>query len=188
MSTKQTSAPVALAVSLAEAKDTLRIEQADTALDGQIETWIRGITAEAEHATGRAFINRGRMLALDSFPDAIRFDHAPLYSVDSIQYLDAAGVQQTLDPADFYADKISEPGYVVPGRGKAWPATIDQINAVTVNFTAGYGLDETTTPEAARLYVLVRLAELFDPAAREFKETHASQFSSKLLDSLKVYA
>lgn len=187
MTTKQVTAPANLAVSLAEAKDTLRIEQSDTALDGQIETWIRGITAEAEHATGRAFINRTRMLALDAFPDAIRFDNAPLFSVESIAYLDADGAPQTLNPLDYYVDKISEPGYAVPARGKAWPATLDQINAVTVNFTAGFGLTSESVPDAVRSYVLARLVAVFDPAVREFKETHASQYICRLLDVLRVY-
>ena len=43
-------------------------------------------------------------------------------------------------------------------------------------------------PPKARLYILARLTEMFDPAAREFKETQASIFVNRLLDGLWVPA
>jgi uncharacterized phiE125 gp8 family phage protein len=187
MTTQRISAPVALAVSLAEAKQTLRIDDDDASMDGQIAVWIAGITAEAEHQTGRAFVNRSMRVTLDAFPDAIKLS-APTFSVEAVRFQDADGVTRTLDPADYYADRVTVPGYVVPARGKAWPVTDAQVNAVSVDYTAGYGPAAADVPEEARLYILGRLSELFDPAAREFKETQASSFLCRLLDSLKVYS
>lgn len=187
MTTEQVSKPVALAVSMAEAKETLRIEMDDTALDATIAIWIKGITAHAEHETGGAFVNRPVRLALDSFHDALRLDRSPAFSVEAVRYMDVDGQMQTLDPTDYYVDKVTRPAYIVPARGKAWPATADHVNAVVVEYTSGYGPDHTTVPDAANLYILARLAELFDPAAREFKETQASAFVGKLLESIQVY-
>jgi uncharacterized phiE125 gp8 family phage protein len=186
MTTRQVSPPAVMAVTLADAKDTLRIDQDDTALDSQIAIWIAGIVAEAEHLAGRAFVNRPMRVTLDAFPDAIRLS-APTYSVESVKFIDVSGQAQTLDPADFYEDKVSEPGYVVPATGKAWPATSARINAVTVDYTAGYGPDATTVPPTARLYILARLAEQWDPLIKEFKESVKSNFVGRLLDDLKVY-
>lgn len=186
MTVRQVSPPAVLAISLAAAKDQLRIEQGDTAFDAQLTIWITGIVAEAEHQTGRVFVNRPMRVTLDRFEDAIRLA-APTFSVESVRFLDPDGVQQTLDPADYYADLVTEPGYVIPARGRAWPTSGAGINTVTVDFTGGYGLNSTATPAAAQLYILARLAELWDPVTKEFKETVRSNFVGRLLDSLKVY-
>lgn len=186
MSTRLVAPPAALAVTLADAKDTLRIEQDDTAFDAQLAIWIAGITAEAEHATGRAFVNRPMRVTLDCFPDAIRLS-APTYSVESIRFVDVDGTQKTLALADYYPDKVTEPGYIVPAAGRAWPATAARVNVVDVDYTAGYGPDSTTTPPAARLYILARLAEQWDPVTKEFKETVRSNFIGRLLDTLRIY-
>jgi len=187
MSKEQVSAPVALALTMAEAKQALRIEEDDTSLDTMISIWVAGITAEAETQTHRAFVNRSMRVTLDAFPDALQLS-APTFSVEAVRYLDSDGVQQTLDPADYYIDKVTTPGYIVPARGKAWPATEAHVNAVSVDYTAGYGPTAATVPPKARLYILARLSELFDPAAREFKETQASVFVDRLLDGLWVPA
>ena len=186
MSMEEISPPAALAVSIADAKVQLRIEQDETAFDTQLAIWIAGITAEAEHETNRKFVNRPMRVTLDQFPDAIRLA-APTFSVESVRFVDTAGVEQTLDPVDYYTDKVTKPGYVVPASGRAWPATSRRLNVVMVDFTAGHGPDETTTPAAARLYILARLVELWDTATKEFKETVRSNFTKRLLDSLKVY-
>jgi len=187
MSKEQTSAPVALALTMAEGRKAVRLEEDDTSLDTMIEIWVAGITAEAEAQTHRAFVNRGMRATLDAFPDAIKLS-APTFSVEAVRYLDPDGVTQTLDPADYYVDRVTIPGYIVPARGKAWPATESHVNAVSVDYTAGYGPTAATVPDAVRLYILARLSELFDPAAREFKETQASLFVNRLLDSLWVPA
>ena len=187
MSTQKTSSPTAPAVTMAQAKEALRIDADDTSLDVSIAIWIAGITAEAEHETGCAFVNRGMRKTLDRFPDAIELS-SPTFSVEAVRFLAPDGTVQTLDPADYYVDKLTKPGYIVPGRGKAWPVTEAHINAVTVDYTAGYGPTAAEVPDAVRLYVLARLQELFDPAAREFRETHASAYLLTLLDGLKDYS
>jgi uncharacterized phiE125 gp8 family phage protein len=186
MTTREVSPPAALAVTLAEAKDQLRIDQGDTAFDGQLAIWIAGITREAEHATGRKFINRPMRVTLDRFEPSIRLS-APTFSVESIKFIDVDGQERTLDPADYFVDLVTEPGYVMPQVGKAWPATAPRALTVMIDYTAGYGPDATTTPAAARLYILARLTEQWDPAVKEFKETVRSNFTGRLLDSLRIY-
>jgi uncharacterized phiE125 gp8 family phage protein len=186
MTTRQIAPPAALAVTLADAKDQLRIDQDETAFDAQLAIWIAGITAEAEHQTGRLFVNRPMRIILDRFEDAIRLS-APTFSVESIRFVDLDSQERTLAPADYYADTVTEPGYIIPASGRAWPATAPRAHTVTVDYTAGYGPGATTTPPAARLYILARLVELWDPVTKEFKETVRSNFTARLLDSLKVY-
>jgi uncharacterized phiE125 gp8 family phage protein len=186
MTTREISPPAVLAVTLAAAKDQLRIDQDNTAFDSQLAIWIAGITREAEHATGRVFVNRPMRATLDWFAPSIALS-APTASVESLKFVDTAGQERTLDPADYFVDKVTEPGFVMPQVGKAWPATLARANTVMVEYTGGYGPDAATVPEATKLYILARLTEQWDPAVKEFKETVRSAFTARLLDSLKVY-
>jgi uncharacterized phiE125 gp8 family phage protein len=186
MTTREISPPAALAVTLAEARDQLRIEQDNTAFDTQLTIWIAGITKEAEHATGRVFVNRAMRATLDRFEPSICLS-APTFSVESVKFIDVDGQLRTLDPADYFADLVTEPGYVMPQVGKAWPATLVRANVVMVDYTAGSGTTANAVPDAARTFILARLTELWDPTAKEFKQTVRSNFTARLLDSLKVY-
>ena len=194
MTTTQVSAPAALAVSLDDAAASLRLEADELAdVTPLLSLTIGAITQEAEHQVQRAFISRPMRVTLDRFPvigglpGAIRLDGAPVASIESISYRDEAGQMQTLDPQDYEADKVSSPGWAMIGYGKAWPATQDRANAVTVDYTAGYGADHTSVPECARQYILLRLADLWDPASRKFGETVASAWAERLLDPLRVF-
>jgi len=186
MSMEEIGVPAALAVSLADAKVQLRIDLDELAFDGQLAIWIAGIAAEAEHETGRKFVNRRMRVTLDRFPGAIKLS-APTYSVESVKFTDVEGDEWLLDPADYYVDKASKPGYVMPAPGRAWPATARHANVVVVDYTAGHGPDSAATPAAAKLYILARLVELWDPATKEFRETVRSNFAKRLLDGLRVY-
>lgn len=194
MTTRQITPPAALAVLLSDAKDTLRIDQADTAFDAQLTLWIKAVTEEAEGAANQVFITQHLRMTLDAFPtatllrvpDAIVL-RAPLISVESVKYIDTVGQQQTLDPASYVVITDVVPGRVVPAYGLAWPATLNRAAVVTVDFTAGYGPDATTVPQRAQLYILARLAEQWDPLVKEFKATVKSNFVDRLLDSLRVY-
>lgn len=188
MSLVQTTAPLTMAISLAAAKDSLRIEQLDTALDAHITRWIKGITLEAEHQISRSLVAQGWRLTLDAFPSAIRLDRPPILAVASISYYDSTNVLRVLSQSDYTVDLASTPGYVVPAPGKAWPGTFDRINAVSIEYTAGYGVDDSTVPVNVQMYILARLAEQFDPTGREFKDTPQSRYADSLLDRSRNYA
>lgn len=171
--------PVALAVSLDAARRVARAN--GTALDDELSDKIRGITEDAEHATGRAFITQVWSVTLDKFPDAIRLPNAPLVSVDHVKFYDVDGVQQTLDPRDYLADIASEPGYVVPAPGRAWPATATRINAVEVQYVCGYGDSDADVPASIKQYILGMLENSYYPSA-------SAQYLPRLLDRAKVYS
>jgi uncharacterized phiE125 gp8 family phage protein len=179
MTMEQVSQPVALAVSMDAAREALRRD--DDALDLSIGIALKALITEAEQITRRAFVNRAMRVTLDRFPDAIRLA-APTYSVEAVRFLDAAGQMQTLDPADYYVDKVTKPGYIVPAAGKSWPGTGARLNAVTVDFTAGYGPTDETVPDQAKDYVLGCLQLRFDPTSKVTKRDLVG-----LLDSMKVY-
>lgn len=126
----------------------------------------------------------------DAFLDAIRLPH-PVRSVVAVTYRDAAGAQQTLDPANYVLDVQRYQSWLVPAAGKSWPATFDQVNAVSVEVVCGMAGDAAelaTVAPNVRLYVLAKLAEGFDLATRADKETLQSAFVDRLLDACKSYS
>jgi uncharacterized phiE125 gp8 family phage protein len=170
--------PSALAVSLDAARRVARVS--GTSLDAELTDKIQGFTEDAEHATARAFVQQTWAVFLDAFPDAIKLPKSPLISVDHVKFYDADGVLQTLDPQDYLVDDKSEPGWVVPAPGLAWPATATRINAVEVQFVCGYGQSDQSVPASIKQYILGMLENEYYPNAN-------AQFLGRLLDREKVY-
>lgn len=154
------TAPAAEPVSLAEAKLHLRVIH--DAEDASISRMIR---AAREHLDGRdgilgrALVTQTWELVLDSFPvGAIQIPLPPLQSITSVKYLDAGGVEQTLDTAEYVVDTASEPGCIAPVD--QWPATQDTVNAVHIRFVAGYG-DASAVPAALAQAILLAVGDLW---------------------------
>lgn len=90
---------------------------------------------------------------------------APVQSVTSITYLDSAGVQQTLDPAN-YVLVPGEPARLVQSFAGAWPAAALVPGSVKVRFVAGYGNDGTTVPQPFRTAIALQAGHLRSLMAR----------------------
>lgn len=177
--------PVGMAVSLYDARDAIRAD--DASLDASIVRWARGIAADAEHAVGRSFISQGWRLTLDAFPAEIELSRPPIIAVQSVKYRDFSGALQTLSPAAYVVDIASEPGRITLAVNYTWPETAAFPGAVIVDYTAGYGLTEADVPDAAKLYILTKLAEQIDPDTRLERNSVQSAFVNELLDGLRVY-
>lgn len=85
----------------------------------------------------------------------------PLISVDSVKYIDVDGNLQTLASTDYKVDTVTEPARLVPAYGKNWPATRNEINAVEVTFTCGYGA-AAAVPEAIKAWIKLRLGAMYE--------------------------
>jgi uncharacterized phiE125 gp8 family phage protein len=172
--------PANMAVSLAAARTAARVN--GTALDDEIKIAVGNATTEAEHYTGRAFVNRTYRITLDRFTGDIEIPASPFVSVVNLRYTDADGNTQELDPIDFRFDTAREPGCIVPAFGKAWPATGGNIESVMVDVVCGYGPDDTTVPDAAKAYILARVREQYAPPG-----TPQSPWLKSGLDALRIY-
>lgn len=181
MTTRLITPPAAMAVSLADARLAARADGDE--LDAEIITQVKAITEEAEHYCGRAFIEQTWRVTLDRFPDAIKLPNPPLISVEYVSFYDTSGVLQTIDPQDYQVDAASEPGYIVPAPGKAWPATASRINAVEVQYKCGYGPTEASVPDSVKGYILAKVREYFAPPG-----TPKNEHLCRLLDRCKVYS
>ncbi len=135
-------------LTVAEAKSHLRVD--GTAEDVYIGALVTAARSHVETVTNRALIDRQLRLSLDYFTCEIRLPRAPLQSVDSIDYIDLAGASQTLPPAEYQVDSVTEPARLRPAPDLSWPETDFRLNAVKILFTAGYGTTEADVPEDIR--------------------------------------
>ena len=137
MSTKLISPPSPEIVTLADAKLHLRVDHADE--DALIGSLITSARLQAEHATGRAFGQQVRELIIDRFPvGEIRLPGTPVTAIDSVTYVDADGVTQTMASAAYVLDDASVPSWLLPASGTDWPENYDTANAVRIRYTCGH--------------------------------------------------
>jgi uncharacterized phiE125 gp8 family phage protein len=159
----RTVAPAVEPVSLSEVK--LHIRQDDSVgsvEDAMLTRWIKGARERSEHYTQRAFVTQTWQLTLDAFPSAIELPWSPVIAVSSVKYLDSAGALQTLDSADYKVDNLGrQVGYIVPAYTKIWPTTYPEINAVIVEWTAGYGPAAADVPECVKDWMLLTIEDRY---------------------------
>lgn len=185
MTARLVTPPAAPAVALDAARTAARIDGTDA--DTEIAQAVRTYTADAEHTTGRAFITQTWSLTLATFPPtvgaAVALPKAPLASVEHINYYDQDNVLRTLDPSAYLVDLATEPGLVAPTPGTSWPATAVRSNAVEIQYTCGYGANDSSVPDPIKGYILAKVQEQFQAAG-----SVSSSALERLLDGYKVYA
>lgn len=155
---KVIAGPAKEPLSLEEAKGFLRITSA--AEDDVVLALVAAARKRVERGTELALLTQTVEVKLDGFwgSCALELPMPPLQGIESIKYLDEAGVLQTL-PADTY--KVSthrRPGRVWLAYGKTWPATRAEREAVTITLKAGFGDDPANLlAQAPNLVHAVRL-------------------------------
>lgn len=180
---KQTTPPALCPVSLGDAKRHLIVSHAED--DARIYEMVQAATRLLEDHTSRQLLTATWTLYADCFTPCIELRVCPVQSVESVKYIDADGEQQTLDPESYIVDTASEPARIVPAYGTVWPRTQRRINAVEVEFVAGYG-EPHQVPRTAKQAVLLLTGHWY--ANREAVGTVGSEIAlaySSLIWSLK---
>jgi len=143
-------------VSLEEIKSWCRVDFPD---DDAVLT-SNGIAAReyVEQATGRQLVTATWKLTDRYFRAVqVRLPKPPLQSVTSVQYRDASGNLQTLDPSEYYVDlscNLIEPT-------DCWPSVGDFPDAVQITFAAGYG-DPENVPQTIKHAIMSLSAHWFE--------------------------
>lgn len=158
-------APAEYPISVAEVRETQRIDEGES--ETAINRLIAAATRIVENKTQRALVSQKWEFIIDSFPgsssshcvydnvylkrqsNVISIPMPPLISIEYVKYVDVNGTLQTLSPSDYAVNISSFLGEVYPAYGKAWPATRTQPQAVRIGFTAGYGAAEDVEPDLA---------------------------------------
>ncbi|SES12498.1 phage conserved hypothetical protein, phiE125 gp8 family [Vreelandella subterranea] len=140
-------------LTLTRAKLHLRLattEQEATAYideDAIIQGLINAAYHYAENYTQATLATATKTLVLDGFPegsDAIELPWTPVTAIESLDYIDAEGVEQSLDAETLRLDTRPIYPLLAPQWGTEWPHTTDEPESVTITATAGA---EETPPD-----------------------------------------
>ena len=166
--------PVSEPVSVDEARAWLRVaSEAEDDLIGQLVTAAR---AQLEEMTGYALAPQTRRLVLDDFPAGrtLRLPRPPLRAVSGVTYLDEAGVEHTVDDADYEVRADGTPGAIYAPLG--WPDGVSLgPNSVAVTFTCGFGDGGEALPAQLRVALQQLVTHWYDNRTPIVIGTTASQ-------------
>lgn len=161
--TQLVSEPSIEPVSLVEAREHLRVTHTDE--DALIAGLITAARVTVETITRRSFITQTWKLYLDRFPASrgIRLPHTPVQSVSHIKYYDEDGIQQTFPASDYWLDAVSAPARLSLKESKDWEDTeADRLNAVEIQYVAGYGSAPSQVPAPIRHAMKLLVAHLYE--------------------------
>lgn len=159
-------------ITLDEAKNYLRVDNDDE--NDLISDLIVSVREKMESLLWRPLLTQSWKLIFDSselayggwywqnyfYPNQIiQVNKCPIQAIDSIQYLDTNGVQQTLAPSNYIVDLLSEPARIqiinMPNIEN------NAMNAFWVNFTAGY-TDASLIPRKIKNAMYMLLGHVYE--------------------------
>ena len=188
-----TTPPTAEVVTLADMKAHLRF--GSDAEDALISSMVSAAVAQLEGRDGRlnrALLTQTWELYLPRFwRGRFGLPFAPLQSVDAITYKPAlGGAAVTVDPAIYDVDVHSRPGAIQLKPGASWPTDLaDDLAAVTVEFTCGYGgPDDIPPPIIAAIKLMAE--DLFQNRSAQVQSGQPFQANAtvdRLLTPFTVY-
>ncbi len=182
MALKLITPPATEPLTLAETKSYLKVT--DIGDDILISQMISAVRKCCEDWTGRALIIQAWTLWQDSFPRrerdrlphdgyfelpvdladdsqrVISIPRPPLQWVTFIKTYDVGNQSTTFDAGNYLVDTASEPGRIVLNQSASWPSSLRSVNAVEIEFAAGYG-DASAVPDALKQGMLLWIKLLY---------------------------
>lgn len=159
MSLRVKTQPSAAVMTLAEAKSQLWVDYSDS--DDLISAYINRACSAAETFMAATIMETVYVLTMDAFPSTIVLPIGPVFAsgVVAITYVDNSGDTQTLASTEYQLSP-GEVARIRPAYGKTWPSTQPQMDAVSIEFKAGYSAAESVPP-AIRQAVAMQVAHYF---------------------------
>lgn len=189
MSIARTSQPLAEPVSLDIAKTHLRLTHDDE--DMLVSAMISMARATCEDRLQRTLITTSWRLTLPAFQPEIQLAMGDVQRVTAIRYVDQAGLMQSLAPSDYQLGRIHGRPVVVPAAGGSWPAThAGVLEAVTIDYQAGYGDTARDVPHPLKSWILLAIGDLFEnrQATVIGSTVNPLPFADGLLDTYRNFA
>jgi len=147
------SHPTTEPLELEETKLFLRVD--DTIDDDLISALIKSSRIWVENYTWRPLITQSWYLNLD-FGEVTKYigiSKAPVQVINSIVYTDIYGNSQTMSTGvDYQTDVLSEPARV---KLINIPSVNDQMNAMRILFTCGYGVSQSVPEDIKSAMLLI---------------------------------
>ncbi len=187
--------PVSEPVTLSEAKSYLRISDTDD--DAFVNALITSVRQRFETWAARSLITQTWTLWLDGFPrkgnkDAPgegyfelpvgHFDHdqrqleisrSPLQSVTLLKTYDTANTATAFNATNYLVDSASNPGRIALNLGAQWPTGLRPVNAVEIEFVAGYG-NASDVPDSIKQGILFWIKFLFADKSKLFESDEST--------------
>lgn len=179
--------PSGLPVSLFEARRNLRVY--DSGSDQLILDLIQDARSLIERNCGIRLNTTSQRWELDSFP-AIREVELPVGPLDSLTsikyYATDDSSLTTLSGSDYEIHARQDlPAIIELTSTSDWPNTDDRIDAVQVDFLAGYGNSPEDVPHDARCLIKLLVSHWFDaPTDRGGVPAECSRLVYQLFETL----
>lgn len=176
-------------VDLARVKRRLALDQDDPFDDEDILALITTARHDCEARLQRTLVQTTWRHTRDAFPGcAIGLEMGPVIAVTSVQYVDTAGVLQTLASTEWQLDAATTPARLVPAYGTSWPATRAEPGAVRITYTAGYGTTAAAVPPPLKDWIVLAVGDLYQQRTRSAERPAVPlNFVDGLLDPYKVW-
>lgn len=193
MALKLKTPPASEPVPLSDTKTYLRVTDSDD--DAFINGLITAVRQRFEEWAGRSLITQTWTLWLDGFPrreknsregyyelpvahyDAVQrvveIPRSPLQSVTSLKTYDTASSATIFNSSNYLVDAVSSPGRIALNQGATWPAGLRGINAVEIEFVAGYG-NASDVPESIKQGMLLWIKLLFADKSKLFESDEST--------------
>ncbi len=132
--------------------------------DTLITSWIKAARKLAEDYQHRSYVEQVYRMTYDNFPGTcIEFPRPPLISVDSVKYYDVDDAEAAFASSNYFVDLNSEIGRLALNDGVAWPTvSLRPINALIIDFTAGYGTDADAVPDSVKNAIYIYCTHMYE--------------------------
>lgn len=160
-SLKRTTEPTSEPITLAEAKNHLRVPSADTVDEDKITILLKAARQQVERDIRRSLMQQTWTLKYDEFEEEFELPFGPVQSITSIKYIDGTGSQATVSSGDYSLDSYSNPAVVRLGYNDTWPTHRGDIRGVEIIYVAGYA-DASSVPAEVKAAILFKLEALYD--------------------------
>lgn len=151
--------PASEPVTIGEAKAQAKVDGSDS--DAELNAMIATARTLVEQFTGTKLVSQTVVLRCSSFCDLADLPVAPVASISSITYQDAAGASQTLSTDVYEGVLIGLEPAIRLKVGQSWPNIRCASDAITVTAVVGYA----TVPPPVKSAILVTIAALYDDRA-----------------------
>jgi hypothetical protein len=141
-------------ISLAEIKTHLKID--GSLEDDYLNFLIASITNYAESYTKREFITKRFLTFRNTFYNSFEIRRTKLQAVNSIKYL-SNDVLETLDSNNYYITDETDFACIVPEANVTFPSVDSKLQAVQIDFWAGYGILVDSAVRASNIVTITTL-------------------------------
>lgn len=157
-----TSPPALEPVSIAEAKDHLKVGHSDE--DALISSLILTSRLHIEAALSLALIEQSWTWTLDRWPEGranLTLPLRPVSAINSISVLDSDGVPTVVSQDDYALDGDAVPPRLVRVVNQ-WPKPGQSQSGIEIAFTAGFGSAADDVPQPVRHAHLLLVAHWYE--------------------------